>query len=204
LHQGDPISPFLFILGTEVISRLLHQSLQGYKISWGCFPINHLLFADDLIIFTHATSLEAGIIRDCLSKYNLWSGQLVNVAKSNIIFSSNTTASTKTSILDILPYACTPISAKHLGLHMLFGRSKQSSFLDILQKVQGKIEDWRSKTLSQARKSVLIKVVASSIPSYAMRSFIFPDILCHRLDNAFRNFWWGFPKGKTHNLTLKS
>jgi hypothetical protein len=70
--------------------------------------------------------------------------------------------------------------------------------------VQGKIKGWRSKTLSQAGKSVLLKVVASSIPSYAMSFFLFPDILCHRLDNAFRNFWWGFPKGKTHNLTLKS
>jgi hypothetical protein len=126
----------------------------------------------------------------------------VNVAKSNILFSSNTTASTKASILDILPYACTPIFAKHLGLPILFGRSKQSSFLDILQKVQGKIEGWRSKTLSQARKSVLIKVVTSSIPSYAMSSFMFLDILCHRLDNAFRNFWWGFLKVKLIILFL--
>jgi hypothetical protein len=140
LRQGDPISPFLFILGTEVISRLLHQSLQGYRISWGCPPLNHLIFADDLVIFTHATSLEASIINDCLSKYNLWSGQSVNVDKSNILFSSNTTASTKASILDILPYTEIPISAKHLGLPMFFGRSKQSSFFDILQKVQGKIE----------------------------------------------------------------
>jgi hypothetical protein len=204
LQQGDPLSHFLFILGTEVISRLLHQSLQGFKISRHCFPLNHLLFADDLVIFTHATCLEAGIIKDCLSKYNLWSGQSVSVDKSNILFSSNTTASTKASILDILPYAETPISAKHLGLPMFFCRSKQSSFLDILHKVQGKIEGWRSKTLSQAGKSVLLKVVASSIPSYAMSSFMFPDILCHRLDNAFRNFWWGFPKNKSHNLTLKS
>jgi len=85
---------------------------------------------------------------------------------------------------------------------MFFGRSKQSSFLDILQKVQGKIEGWRSKALFQVGKSVL-KVVASSIP-YAMSSFMFPDILCHYLDNAFRNFWCGFPKGKSHNLNLKS
>jgi hypothetical protein len=101
LLKGDPLSPFLFILGTEVISRLLHQSLQGYKISRRCFPLHHLLFADDMIIFTHATSLEVGIIKYCLTKYNHWSGQSVNVDKSNILFSSNTTASTKASILDI-------------------------------------------------------------------------------------------------------
>jgi hypothetical protein len=50
------------------------------------------------------------------------------------------------------------------------------------------MEGWRSKTLSQTRKSVLLKVVASSISSYAMSSFMFLDILCHRLDNAFMNF----------------
>jgi hypothetical protein len=37
-----------------------------------------------------------------------------------------------------------------------------------------------------------------------MSSFLFPDILCHRLDTAFMNFWWGFPVNKAHNLSLKS
>jgi len=46
--------------------------------------------------------------------------------------------------------------------------------------------------------------MASYILSYAMSSFLLPDILCKRLDTAFKNLWWGFPKGKTHNLTLKS
>jgi len=50
-------------------------------------------------------------------------------------------------------------------------------FLDILEKVQGKIEVWRSKTLSQAGKTVLVKVVAYFIPSYAMSSFLLPDNL---------------------------
>jgi hypothetical protein len=71
---------------------------------------------------------------------------------------------------------------------MFFGKSKQSSFMDILEKMQSKIEGWRSKTLSQGRKSV----------------FMFLDILCHRLDTTFKNILWGFPKGKNWNLTLKS
>jgi len=37
-----------------------------------------------------------------------------------------------------------------------------------------------------------------------MSSFLLPDELCHKLDMAFKNLWWGFPKDKSHNLSLKS
>jgi hypothetical protein len=112
LRQGDPLSPFLFIIGTEVISRLLHQSLHGFKIARSCSSLNHLLFADDLVIFTTATSSEAIIIRDCLNKYSSWSGQTINTNKSNILFSKNTNASTISAIRNILPYQLTPATAK--------------------------------------------------------------------------------------------
>jgi hypothetical protein len=204
LRQGDPLSPFLFIIGTEALSRLLHNSLRGFKISRSNASLNHLLFADDLVIFTSATSSEASPIKTCLDKYSSWSGQSVNFSKSSIIFSKNTDAATRISIGSFLPFALTPASAKHLGLPILFGRSKHDSFVDILDKVNGKIEGWKSKTLSQAGKSVLIKVVASTILSYAMSSFLLSDKFCHKLDIAFKNFWLGFPKDKARNLTLKS
>jgi hypothetical protein len=53
LRQGDPLSPLLFIIVSEVISRLLFSSLCGFKIARACSPLNHLLFADDLIIFLY-------------------------------------------------------------------------------------------------------------------------------------------------------
>jgi hypothetical protein len=99
LRQGDPLSPILFIIGTEVISRMFHRSLRGFKIARSCSPLNHLLFACDLIIFTTAT-----IIKDCLNKYSYWFGQTVNANKSNILFSKNTAVSTISAIRNILPY----------------------------------------------------------------------------------------------------
>jgi hypothetical protein len=54
------------------------------------------------------------------------------------------------------------LGAKHFGLPMLFGRSNHASFLDILDKVQEKIEGWRSRTLSQADKTILVKVVVTT------------------------------------------
>jgi hypothetical protein len=37
-----------------------------------------------------------------------------------------------------------------------------------------------------------------------MSSFLLPHKFCHKLDMAFKNFWWGFPKDKSHNLPLLS
>jgi hypothetical protein len=74
LRQGDPLSPFLFILGTEVISRLLirlesQDLLKGIKIAKNCSLISHILFVDDLILFAKATSSEANILISVLNCY---------------------------------------------------------------------------------------------------------------------------------------
>jgi hypothetical protein len=58
--------------------------------------------------------------------------------------------------------------------------------------------------LSQARQTVLIKATVSVILFYAMSTFFLPDSLHSLLDCHFKEFWWGFPKGKTKNLSLKS
>ncbi|GLT54232.1 hypothetical protein SLA2020_274480 [Shorea laevis] len=88
-RQGDPLSPFLFILGSEVLSRLLFKEeaagrLKGLKIARRCPAISHLLFADDLLIFGRASISEAACINTCLAKYSTWSGQSINANKSSI------------------------------------------------------------------------------------------------------------------------
>jgi hypothetical protein len=209
LRQGNPLSPFLFILGTKVLSRLIQRQetiglLHGIKIGKFCAPISHLLFANNILIFGKATSTEAGTIKSCLDSYCAWSGQKVNMAKSSIHFSKNTLASTINSIKGIIPFKNTSMSASYLGLPLFIGKSKNQDFQPILDKVLNKIEGWHTKTLSQAGRTVLIKATVAAIPSYAMSTFLFPDSICNSLDRHFKNFWWGFPKEKSRNLTLKS
>lgn len=67
LHQGDPVSPFLFILRAEVLSRLFAQvescgNMHGIKVARQAPTISHLLFADDLIVFVRANRREAEAI----------------------------------------------------------------------------------------------------------------------------------------------
>jgi hypothetical protein len=209
LRQGDPLSPFLFILGTEVLSRLLLRQesqglLSGIKIARNFSPISHLLFADDLILFTKATSSQANSLKVVLDQFCTWSGQAINPSKSFIHFSRNTDSSVIHNICGILPFKRALSSAKYLGLPLFFGKSKSANFKDTLDKVSGKIEGWRAKTLSQVGRTVLIKSVASTIPAYAMSSFLLPSSITNFLDKIFKIFWWGFPVNKSRNLTLKS
>lgn len=94
LRQGDPLSPLLFILCSEVLSSLLireeqHGRLKGIKVSRAAPGISHLLIADDLLLFGKATSSEAAILDACMGKYMSWSGQKINRAKSSVHFSKN-------------------------------------------------------------------------------------------------------------------
>jgi hypothetical protein len=197
LRQGDPLSPFLFILGSEVFSRLMYNEaslghIKGLKISRNNPAIHHLLFADDLLIFWQASLAEAASINSCLNKYCSWSGQSINTQKSSISFSKNTNPATSASIIHSLPYNPNLSSYIHLGLPIFLGISKRATFQNILDQVHKKIDGWRAKTLSQAGRLVLIKSMAAAIPSYTMSTFMLPASICNKLDQAFKNFGGGF------------
>jgi hypothetical protein len=209
LRQGDPLSPFLFILGDKVFSRLMFKeecfgSLQGLQIDRNCLAIHHLLFADDLLIFGKATVLVAASIKSCLDKYCKWSVQSINASKSSIRFSKNILPSKIAAISNFFPYPSNHGTSLYLGLPILMGKSKKRAFQGIMDKVLSRIAGWRAKTLSQVGRLILIKSAVVALPSYAMSTFLLPKSLCSELDRIFKKFWWGFPANKTRNLFLKA
>lgn len=83
LKQGDPLSPILFILVVEALSRgLQHLQAEGlletYALPRGAVPVSHLCFADDLVIFTKATRRSLQVLFEFLAKYEIASGQKIN------------------------------------------------------------------------------------------------------------------------------
>ena len=72
LRQGDPISPFLFVLCLEYLSRIFGKlkSIPDFNFHPKCAALNiyHLAFADDLILFTRGDVTSVNLIMDCLEK----------------------------------------------------------------------------------------------------------------------------------------
>jgi reverse transcriptase-like protein len=92
LRQGDPLSPYLFLLCTEGFGGLIKQALakgelQGLAITRKSPMVSHLFFADDSLIFTRANSNMAASIKSIIQRYEHMSGQKINFDKSEISFS---------------------------------------------------------------------------------------------------------------------
>lgn len=91
LRQGDPLSPYLFIICSEILSRLFARkeeegSFRGIKIAVEYPPVTHLLFADDLIVFTKAEHKDANAVMDVLEVYKQWSGQEIKQGEIGGLF----------------------------------------------------------------------------------------------------------------------
>jgi hypothetical protein len=92
LRQGDPLSPYLFIICADVLSGLIEKAQQeklihGVKIVSAAPEITHLFFADDNLLFCRANTMEIDNLNNIISTYQNASGQLVNMAKSEMMFS---------------------------------------------------------------------------------------------------------------------
>ena len=133
-------------------------------------------------------SAKANSLKLVLYQYCGWSRQSINISKSSIHFSKNTASFVIHSICGIFPFKRALNSSKYLNLFLFLGKSKTAAFKDILEKASSKIKSWHAKTLSQVGHTVLIKSVASSIPSYAMSSFLLPISLSSSLDRILKNF----------------
>ena len=176
LRQGDPLSPYLFLLCAKGFSSLLAKAeaenrLHGVSICRRALSISHLLFADDSLLFYKATQDEVHALADILQLYASASGQLINLDKSSIYFSSNTDGGQRNWIKTWLKVKEVDRFENYLGLPTLIGRSKYQAFAVLKDKVWKKLQGWKGIKLSRAGKEVLIKAVAQSLPTYTMGVF---------------------------------
>lgn len=80
-RQGDPLSPYLFLICAEGFSALLRQEeskrdILGLKIARTSPSISHIFFADDSLLFLQASERSLQSIQTIFSLYSECSGQV--------------------------------------------------------------------------------------------------------------------------------
>jgi hypothetical protein len=157
IRQWDPLSPYLFLLCAEALSAQLANAertgfLKGVPTSPKGPRINHLFFADESLLFCRATPAEWHRLEGILELYERASGQMLNRDKTSVFFSRNTDDPVKEIILRLAGVLATQRYDKYLSLPALVGKSRIREFQSIKDRVRHRVNDWKTKFLSQAGK----------------------------------------------------
>ncbi|CAM8991132.1 unnamed protein product [Rhodiola kirilowii] len=195
LRQGDPLSPYLFLICSEWLSMKLvaeanSKRLKGVRVCQGAPMVSHLFFADDSVFFMKATEQNARRLRAILSEYEVLSGQRISAEKSEIVYSRNVAAPLRQLINGVFAVKEVEAHSKYLGLPLAFSHNKVELFKYIIQNTWKRIMGWKELQLSAAGKEVMLKSVLQALPIYAMMCYKLPTAVCKRLSGLMRKFWW--------------
>jgi hypothetical protein len=107
IRQGDPISPYLFILCAEALSAMIDKaniegSITSVPTSKHGPRISHLFFADDYLLFCRSIISQWNYLANLLRRYEEASGQRLNCSKTGIFFSTNTPQAIIEEIVEVV------------------------------------------------------------------------------------------------------
>ncbi|RVW20876.1 Transposon TX1 uncharacterized 149 kDa protein [Vitis vinifera] len=197
LRQGDPLSPYLFVLGMEVLDALLRRAVAGGYLS-GCsikgdrrhnLKISHLFFADDTIMFCEANKEHLTHLNWILLWFEAASGLRINLDKSEII---------PVGVVEEIEEMAVELGCRvgslpshYLGLPLGAPHKASSVWDGVEEKVRRRLARWKRQYISKGGRITLIRSVLASMPIYHMSLFRMPKSVARRLDKVQRDFLWG-------------
>ena len=162
LRQGDPLSPYLFVIAMEVFSSFLKRAVDGGFMN-DCrekgrseegVQISHLLFADDTLVFCQASQDQLTYLSWLFMWVEVVSGWRINLDKSDLI-----PVGRVENIDDLaLDFGCRVGSLPSTYLSLPLGAPfKSVSVWDgVEERFRRKLAMWKRQYLSKGGRATLI------------------------------------------------
>ncbi|XP_026433434.1 uncharacterized protein LOC113330842 [Papaver somniferum] len=209
LRQGDPLSPLIFVLIEDVLSRNLTNLFLENKmtpmLSKRGISSTHLFFADDIMIFCKGNMKSLNNLLVLLGKYQAASGQTVCRHKSKVYYCGGSLSRCRT-ITDLLDMSVTTFPDRYLGVQIMPGAVRYRHISNVIDKIKNQLAVWKGKLLSFKDRIVLINSVIASYTIHNMAVYKWPKKFIQQAERVIRNFLWygdaeiarkfvvGFPK----------
>ncbi|GAV82775.1 hypothetical protein CFOL_v3_26226, partial [Cephalotus follicularis] len=118
------------------------------------------------------------------------SGLAASSEKSSIFF-CNTCRRTREHILRITQFRQDDLPIKYLGLPLITSRLTKQHCAPLIEKIQARVNNWATKTLSYAGRLQLIKSTLESLQVFWSSTFLLPSTVTKECEKLMRRFLWG-------------
>ncbi|GKB18467.1 putative RNA-directed DNA polymerase, eukaryota, reverse transcriptase zinc-binding domain protein [Tanacetum coccineum] len=207
LRQGDPLSPFLFILAMEGLHAFIYKAtnlgiFKSFSIGVNNLRISHLMYPDDVIFMGEWSILNACNLLCILGCFFFVSGLKINVHKSNLsgVGMSNEDI---LSMANVIGCGAATLPFKYLGVPVGCNMSRCSYWEPIINKFSSRLSLWKARLLSVRGRLTLIKSVLGSLPLYFMSLYMVPISVCKKLESMRNHFFIGADMGEKKMMWVR-
>eukprot|EP00253_Pinus_taeda_P025596 PITA_25596 len=192
IRQGDPLSPFLFVILMEGLSRIISKKRDDGVIK-GLQPIRtlpattHQQFVDDTMLHGIPTVKEAMAFRHILDLFSKASGMEINFSKSTIFF-FHTHPAIQAHLSQLLGFRIGNLSSRYLGAPLTLKPWQKTRWEKVLASMEKKCKHWTYRALNFAGRLVLTKTVLQAIPQYLLSMLPAPKGILQQIRNIQRSF----------------
>ncbi|GAU27776.1 hypothetical protein TSUD_215870 [Trifolium subterraneum] len=194
LRQGDPLSPFLFLIVVEGLAGMMRRAVEigrfkGFHVNDN-LQFQMLQFADDTILMGNSTWENLWSIKVLLRGFELVSGMRINFVKSNL-YGVNVDANFLEAGSSFLSCRSDVIPFKFLGIPVGANPRRRETWKPVVEAMTNRLSTWSSRQLSFGGRITLINTVLASMPLYFFSFFKAPVCILKLLVRIQRNFLWG-------------